>query len=208
MYQSGASLVGHVFLWVCGSCFWRKWNGRIKGRDSLRHFLSVCFWNWWEEQIWTPPWVCYPGSFVRKWSLCTDLTFEVTLLLQLLYMFMSGHLSPFLFPVLTFCPILCPFSLPPTVLSFCCVFVTHALNSHPICHFPPCTVLLFLVFCLSVRLNWHDALCFQNIFSLLKSSVSRIIFQPCFYHCFIIFFYLFFFSETSPTLPSTTISVL
>lgn len=40
-------------------------DGRMKGRERLRHFLSVRLWNWWEEQIRTPHWVCYPG-FVWK----------------------------------------------------------------------------------------------------------------------------------------------
>lgn len=108
----------------------------------------------------TPLWVCYPGLFVRKWSLCPDLTFEVPRLLWLLF-FMS---LCFLFLFSLFC--LLSLTRCPLMLLH---VVTHlmALNSLPICHFLSCKALYLFVCYLSflmVELKY-----FHNIFFLFSS---------------------------------------
>lgn len=207
MYQSGASLVGHVFLWVCGSCFWRKWNGRIKGRLSEAFPIRVPFKLMRGTDVDTT--LGLLSRIVRKEMVIMhwlDL-WSYTAPTAVIYYVYAWPLVP----VSISCPYLLPYLMslvtsshcPLILLCFCdsCIKLTSYLSL-------PCKVLFFLVFYLSVRLNWHDALCYQNISSLLKSSVSRIIFQPCFCRPFIISLYLSFFSETSPSLPSTSISVL
>lgn len=66
VYISGSSSLGKVLSWVRECCFWRKWNERMKRRDSARHFLSACFWGWWEEQRWTPPLVLLSGIVYKE----------------------------------------------------------------------------------------------------------------------------------------------
>lgn len=179
LYLSGASLVGS------GSGGWRK--------ETLWGISYLCaFWNWWEEQIWTPPWVCYPGLFARKWSLWPDLTSEVPRLLRLLCF---ATLPWFCFYFLSFiCAKSSPLSLPPTVLSCCCLFVTHlkALNRLPICHILPCKVYLSFS---ETELTWH-AQCFHKISFLcsvnpylLSLHFMTDTFSPGFYWAFIMFWY-------------------
>lgn len=98
---------------------------------------------WWEEQILTPPWVCYPGLFVRKRPLCPDLTFEVTAPIAVMYVYAWPHvpvssLNPLLFRMPLFTSSFFPF-----ILSHI-LFVSSCLES----------AFWSFVFC-KIKLAWH-----------------------------------------------------